>query len=124
MEATIVIIILLLTGGLFGSLYLLFGRGRKVDYNPEGFSPDLTLSPEEEAETLETEFEILEVENLQDEEFKDNVIKIKEETSLMSPSDLADDINSFYGVDDESSRDIIVTDDKSKFDWENSPSKE
>jgi hypothetical protein len=117
------IIILLLTGGLFGSLYLLFGRGRKVDYNPEGFSPDLTLSPEEEAETLEVEYEILEVEHTQDEEFENNVTKIKEETSLMSPIDLADDINSFYGVD-KPERDITVTDDKSKFDWENNPSKE
>jgi hypothetical protein len=123
MEATIVIIILLLIGGLFGSLYLLFGRGRKVDYNPEGFSPDLTLSPEEEAETLETEFEVLKVEKAQDEEFENNVTKIKEETSLMSPIDLADDINSFYGVS-ESRADIVVTDDKSTFDWENSPSKE
>jgi predicted nucleic acid-binding protein len=124
MEATIVIIILLLIGGLFGSLYLLFGRGRKVDYNPEGFSPDLTLSPEEEAETLETEFEVLKVEKAQDEEFENNVTKIKEETSLMSPIDLADDINSFYGVNVESRADIVVTDDKSTFDWENSPSKE
>lgn len=117
MEVILTIILTLVTAG---SLYLLFGRGRgKVDYNPEDFVPDTELSPEEEAEVLEATFEVLEVEHEQDKEFENNVSKIEEEVSSMSDIDLVNYANSFFPTNEpEEGHALVVTDDKSKFDWE------
>jgi hypothetical protein len=93
LEQFLIILAILGLGG--GVAYLISRRGSKVDYNTETYSREIIMTPEEEAQVLETTFEVLEVEHEQDEEFKDNVTKLKDEVDLMSDTDVADYINSF-----------------------------
>ena len=117
----LVVIISALVGGL--TLYLLRKKNDKVDYNPEDSVRDIELTQEEEAETLETAFDIIEEEHLQDEEFENNVTKIKKEVYELDNSEFADYINGFFGVSPDD-HPIACTTDKSKFEWERSSSQD
>lgn len=114
---------MILTGVAFGSLYLAFRRGSKINYNPEDSPVDLELNPEEDKQVVEAQFEALEVEHEEDKEFDGNVTKLEKEVSAMSNTDIVDYINGFIGVDS-SENPLAVTADKSKFDWEVDPSTE
>jgi cbb3-type cytochrome oxidase subunit 3 len=102
---------------LVGSLFIIFRRGRKVDYNPEDYVPDLVLNEEEEAETLEAVYEALEITKGEDEDFDNKVQKISEEFDEASADDVANYVNQFFlGRDSENN--AIVPTSEAKFDWE------
>jgi len=79
MKFLITSIVMLIIGGVGTSLFLLWKRGNKVDYNPEDFKDKNELTEEEIQEVLEATYEVLEKEHEQDEEFANKVTKIGRE---------------------------------------------
>lgn len=104
---------------LIPSIYLIFRRGSKQPENSEDkdLNSEVTFTSDEVSDVVETTFEILEEEHLQDEEFENKVIKMESDISVMSDTDVADYINGFFGVSPDD-KPIACTDDQSKFEWE------
>lgn len=109
------------TLGILASLFLIWRRGSKQPENSELSDSKeyvaTVLNDEEMDDVVETTYEILEEEHLQDEEFENKVVKIKTDIEDMSNPDLADFANSLFG-DSPADHPITCTDDKSKFEWE------
>lgn len=104
---------------LIPSLYLIFRRGSKQPENSEDkdLGSEVKFTSDEVSDVVETTFEILEEEHLQDEEFENKVIKLESDISVMSDTDVANYINGFFGVSPDDNP-ITCTDDQSKFEWE------
>ena len=117
------IVSLLLALVAIPSLYLIFRRGSKIPEGIEDTDSEVKLSMDQVSDVVETTFEIIEEEHLQDEEFENKVTKIKSDFDIMSDADVAEYINDFLGVDT-TENPIACTDDKSRFEWKSEAGQE